>query len=330
MPRNTADKKAERLLHLIGVLNSGEGYSGPDLAEIMGVSLRTVYRDVVVLSTLVPIYYDQGYRLLADSQIANLAFTRDELLALALGMGTPALVAASHLSGATLSALNKVREQLNRRFGERNGADDAVSIHVEAYKPSIAMVRTLRVLEETINNHHRVELVYQTPLREKETVRAIDPYGLTFRIHTWYLVGFCHLRKCERVFRVDRITAVKPLPDRFERPASFSIEEFFADSWEVYVPSAKARARIKFHWDLETNVKPRLNGWGDFHGGNGKPVVFEGEVPISEEFCRWLLKFGGDAEVLEPPALREMIAAKIAEAARVYGVAPDPPRENTK
>ncbi len=312
-------KRAERFFHLIGLLRSGRGYTGAELAKITGVSQRTVYRDVVDLSTIVPIYYDDGYRLLAETYVANLALTRDELLALRLGAGIRPLADSSHLAAATRSALVKIEDQLARRFGADVSPDGEVVVHVAAHPTREGSARTLRMLEEATRERRTVNIVYFAFSRAETAARMVDPYGLTFRRHSWYVVGHCHLRKCTRVFRVDRILQIHKTPGRFEKPKSFSLEKFFADAWEVYASCLAARVKLAFAARLGPIVEPALGARGSFRAVAPKAVlVFDGEVPISDEFIRWLLAFDEDVEVLEPASLRAEIAGRHAAAARIY------------
>jgi predicted DNA-binding transcriptional regulator YafY len=226
-------KRTERLFLLVNLLRSGRGYTAPELAELLGVSPRTIYRDVVDLSSVVSVYYDGGYRLLTEEYVANLSFTRDELLALRLAVQLPPLAQASHLVAAARSALAKVDEQLDRRFGGDAGFDRSFSVHVAAHPLNPRMVRILRTLEDAVRTRRRVTITYYTLSRDATMARAVDPYGLSFRRHSWYLVGYCLLRREVRVFRLDRISRVKLTEDRFDRPEGFGVEKFFADAWEV-------------------------------------------------------------------------------------------------
>ncbi len=316
--------RAARLFHLISILRTGRGYTGTELADTMGVSQRTVYRDVVDLSDLVPIYYDEGYRLLSESFLANLTFTREELLALKLGVQMQSVAQASHLGAATNSALAKIEEQLIRRCREPDAGTDTITVHVKAHPLNDKTIKTLRVLENAIRARKTVRLNYYSLKRYKKTRRSIDPYGLTFRGHSWYLVGHCHLRRTMRVFRLDRILTVERTPSRFERPEGFSLEEFFADTWETFAAGHKAKVVLRFNQRAEPIAKPMLAGRGEFRKHrDAKIVIFEGEVPLSDEFCRWLLTLGGNVEVLEPLELREQVAEKHREAAALYAPAPD-------
>jgi predicted DNA-binding transcriptional regulator YafY len=111
--------KTERLFHLVNILRSGNGYRVADLARALNVSERTIYRYVVDLSEVIPIYYDKGYRIMAEARLANMAFMREELLAIKLAFKTTELLAGSAgLTPAMRAALNKIEDQLSCRFGD--------------------------------------------------------------------------------------------------------------------------------------------------------------------------------------------------------------------
>lgn len=113
--------RAERLLHMVNILRSGKGYCASELAHALGVSKRTIYRDVVDLSQQVPIYYDRGYRLLREWHLAGVAFTRDELLSLKRALETDSAPAGPRGPAAKLrAALDKINDQLWERFGDRD------------------------------------------------------------------------------------------------------------------------------------------------------------------------------------------------------------------
>ncbi len=108
-------KKAERLFCLANILSSGKGYRAAELAETLGVSERTIYRDVVDLSDLVPIYYDHGYRVLRGGHADEPAFTHRELLAIKLVFKTMELVGGDgFFTPAMRAALSKIEHRISR------------------------------------------------------------------------------------------------------------------------------------------------------------------------------------------------------------------------
>jgi predicted DNA-binding transcriptional regulator YafY len=268
----------------------------------------------------VPVYYDEGYRLLSESFLANLTFTAEELLALKLGVQMQALAQGSHLGAATKSALAKIEEQLARRsLGNDNGEEEAITVHIKAHPLNGKTVKTLKTLEAAIKTRRPVDLRYYSLSSDEKRKRTVDPYGLTFRRHSWYVVGYCHFRRTARVFRLDRIFEAKLKPGKFERPEGFSIESFFEDSWEVFASGKKMTAVLRFNRWAKAIAEPMLSHRGEFKPGPDGSWLFEGDLPHSDELNRWLMTLGSEVEVLEPAALREEIATKLREAASLYG-----------
>jgi proteasome accessory factor C len=79
----------------------------------------------------------------------------------------------------------------------------------------------LPVLTQAAESHVRVELEYYSSSRTEHTRRRVDPWALFPASGHWYLAGWCHLARAERLFRVDRMLSVTPLGERFEVPTGF-------------------------------------------------------------------------------------------------------------
>lgn len=83
------------------------------------------------------------------------------------------------------------------------------------------------VLEQAVAERRSVEINYFSMTREEFTTRKVDPYGLRPDGDLFWMVAYCHLREDMRVFRVDRIKEATLTHSPFERPDTFSLEEFF-------------------------------------------------------------------------------------------------------
>jgi proteasome accessory factor B len=85
-------------------------------------------------------------------------------------------------------------------------------------------------LEAATRLHKRVTLTYQAATNGLTSKRDVDPYAMVYREGAWLVVGWCHLRKEIRSFRVDRIReavmAAKPKSPDFERPADFDVKAY--------------------------------------------------------------------------------------------------------
>jgi len=141
--------------------------------------------------------------------------------------------------------------------------------------------------------------------------RTLDPLGLVLKGGAWYLVA--RRSAGMRVYRVSRFTSVRVRAEGFERPEGFDLASYW-DEWSRTFESSLRRVEVKLRAsDLVRRFLPR-----DIRGEDGVYVV--GFESLEDAF-RELLKFGADAEVLEPPELRERIAETAAATAALYRAA---------
>jgi predicted DNA-binding transcriptional regulator YafY len=138
--------------------------------------------------------------------------------------------------------------------------------------------------------------------------RTLDPLGLVLKGGAWYLVARRSVGM--RVYRVSRFASVRIREDGFDRPEGFDLAVYWDESSRMFEAS-RPRVEVKVRAsELALRYLPR-----DLRGGDGVFVV--GFQSLEEAF-RELLRFGPDAEVLEPVELRDRIAATAAEVSAMY------------
>jgi predicted DNA-binding transcriptional regulator YafY len=142
----------------------------------------------------------------------------------------------------------------------------------------------------------------------------VDPYGLTFKIGAWYLVGYCHLREGIRTFALDRIKWLRVDQNaRFRYPKDFDLSEWLSKGWQLQAGGEPTVVAVRFIKE----VAPWISG-GHWHPTQqiekepGGSLIFRVTVSGYEEILYWVLSFGAQAEVLEPAPLR----AAVVEAAQ--------------
>jgi len=214
-----------RVLALLELLQARGVIGGADLARALEVDRRTLRRYITTLEDLgIPIMTTQGrfggYQVVPGFKLPPMIFSDEEALALAVG-----LMAARGLGLAeTLPAVATARDKLERVFPiklkQRLRAVDE-SIALELARPVAAIdQQVLGLLCTATQERRRVHMAYQTR-SDARTEREFDPYGLVYRAGRWYIVGWCHLRRGLRSFRLDRVASVNRLTTMFERPANF-------------------------------------------------------------------------------------------------------------
>ncbi len=139
--------------------------------------------------------------------------------------------------------------------------------------------------------------------------RPVEPYGMAHRRGHWYLVG--RSPDGERMYRVDRVDSLEigENPGAFEKPKNFDIKAVVASQpWEAGSDP-----------EVETTVRfdPEVAWWAARSLGLPEPEAeLTATVPVAnrDAFVGWVLSFGGSAEVLEPPEMRDAVAGRVREA----------------
>ncbi|MGO1591926.1 MAG: helix-turn-helix transcriptional regulator [Ancrocorticia sp.] len=229
----------ERALALLNLLQTHRHWPGSELAERLGVSERTVRRDVERLRDLGYRIESSagaagGYRLEAGSAVPPLLLTDEEAVAMAIGLRVAA--ARRLISGpeTAITALAKLEQVLPARLRKRVNALAEVVQPAGISSGAPVSSDVLGELAMACRDHERVRFSH-TSVQGKTTRRNVDPHALAPAERHWYLLCWDRDRDDWRTFRVDRISDIQQTGVIFE-PAPLTaeeIEEFvlIARSW---------------------------------------------------------------------------------------------------
>lgn len=182
----------------------------------------------------------------------------------------------------------------------------------------------LATLSDALLARKRVYFDYYAIHRDDKSAREVSPYGLFFQQGHWYLVGHDETRGERRIFRVDRMEAVRvnttsPKSADFEVPADFSVAAYIERKpWELGAEEeAPLRAEVLFH--PPASLWAARNGHGDLleeHPDGSALRAFE--LRRADPFLRWILRLQGEAELVGPPGLVAELHALTRELAARY------------
>jgi predicted DNA-binding transcriptional regulator YafY len=207
-----------RLLRLLSVLQARPEWAGSDLAERLGVTSRTVRRDVAKLRNLgYPVHAAPGvaggYRLGAGASLPPLLLDDDEAVAVAFSLRTSASHSVSGVGEASVRALTKLDQMLPRRLRERAAAIGQATVPLIG--PGLALdPDALTTIAQACRRCERLEFRYRDRYAASTTRRA-EPHRLVQAGYRWYLVARDIDRGEWRTFRADRIEAPKLTGVRF-------------------------------------------------------------------------------------------------------------------
>ncbi|HEY1573955.1 MAG TPA: YafY family protein [Pseudonocardiaceae bacterium] len=308
-----------RLLRLLSLLQGRPEWSGAELADRLGVTDRTVRRDVDKLRGLgYPVHAGTGvtggYRLGAGAALPPLLLDDDEAVAVAIGLRVATAGAVTGIEETSVRALAKLEQVLPHRLRRRIGALQDYTVRVTVDGGPTVDPDVLTALANACRDHERLRLDYRDH-HDNTSLRTVEPHRLVNWGRRWYLLAWDTDRAAWRTFRVDRLTPRVPTGPKFppREPPGGDVVDYVTRG--VASAAWRYRARIVVHAPADV-VTERIN-----------PAVGVVEV-IDEQRC--VLVTGGgsvdsiavhlglldlDFEVTEPPEL----VAKVRALADRYG-----------
>ncbi|MFJ8625893.1 helix-turn-helix transcriptional regulator [Kitasatospora sp. NPDC093550] len=298
-----------RLLNLLSLLQTPREWPGSELAERLGVSPRTIRRDIDRLRDLgYPVQATMGavggYRLVAGTAMPPLLLDDEEAVAIAVGLRAGAGHAVVGIEEASVRALGKLLQVLPGRLRHRVGALNNATVPLLGGDGPTVDPDDLTLIAGAVTNHERLRFAYRS-YDGTGTSRNVEPERLVSVGRRWYLVGYDLDRADWRLFRVDRLS------EPFATGARFTPRPLPAEDAAAYVagklrrPSPSGTVVATVHAPAEL-VRQRF-----------RPGDSEIE-PVDEHSCRlrsrsdsleWtamrLLSLDRAFEVHEPPELRE-------------------------
>lgn len=206
--------KSDRLFDLLTILRDARTHRAEDLARRLGVSVRTIWRDMDALrASGVPVEGERGlgYRLSDQIALPPLTLNPDELEALNLGLAIVAEAADPDLKAAADRLAAKIDAASPERAVPAREAWKFVRSPFQDAARGFAHLPTLRA---AIKARQKLRLVYHSK-GDRVTNRVIRPLHLEHWGRVWSLTAWCDLRQAFRVFRVDLIQTAEALPELF-------------------------------------------------------------------------------------------------------------------
>lgn len=217
-----------RALQLLSLLQTHRYWPGQELAERLGVSPRTLRRDVERLRDLgYPVDATRGvaggYQLAAGASLPPLVVDDDEAVALAVGLRTAAQSGIAGVDEASVRALAKVVQVMPPQLRRRVDALRTTTLSTTFGPGPTADAGVLTVLAQACRDEERLDFAYVARDGQAST-RTVEPHRLVSIERRWYLVAYDLTRFDWRSFRLDRIAEPRPTGTRF-RPRTLPAED---------------------------------------------------------------------------------------------------------
>jgi predicted DNA-binding transcriptional regulator YafY len=311
-----------RLLRLLSVLQTRREWSGADLAGRLGISTRTLRRDVDKLRDLdYPIHAGMGpgggYRLGAGAALPPLLLDDDEAVAVAVGLRAAAGGTLTGIEEASVRALAKLEQVLPSRLRHRVSALHSVTLPLPGAGPPVDPA-VLTVIATAARDRLRIRFRY-TSHDGTQGSRAAEPHQLVRTDRRWYLLAWDTARDGWRTFRADRITSPQITGPRFtpRDPPGGDAAAYVSRS----VSSAPYRyqARIRLHAPAKAAAERLPPTVGHIQADGEHACILHTGAESPDVLAIYVAIIGTEFEILDPPELAEHVlalAGRLTRAAR--------------
>lgn len=296
------DSRLFRILYYI--LEKGK-VTANELSEKFEVSVRTIYRDIDVISSAgIPIYATQGKG--GGIEIADDFVLKKSLLS--EKEQEQILVALKGLEGINKQYENELLTKLSAFFKIKN--TNWIEVDFTNWQRGNEYDELFNDIKSAIINKNIIRFTYFSS-NEKETSREVKPIRLLFKGWDWYVYTFCLLRNEFRYFKLSRIRDLKILDENFE------------DSYEDVVLIKKMEykdivyVKLKFDRKVAFRVYDEMGDIKEDEEGN---LYAEIELPNDYNLYNYIFSFGESVEVLEPIEIRNNIRDMINKMSRIYNM----------
>ncbi len=298
-----------RLLQLLSLLQTPREWPGPELAQRLGVTERTVRNDIGRLRDLgYPVLATRGsiggYRLSAGAAMPPLLLDDDEAVAIAVSLSTASGGSVEGMEETALRALTKMLQVLPKRLSSRVDALQAHTVRVTGRRRGPDVEGKLLALVAAAARDREVMRFAYSDHSGSATERRVEPYRLVNWGMRWYLVAYDLERDDWRTFRVDRMSQTRSVGHRFR------LRDLPAEDVAAYVASKTRQVQMKVTGRVVVHaaasvVEERMGPWtqGSIEplGDDRCRVQIGARSP--EDIAFWLGVLETDFEVEDPPEL---------------------------
>lgn len=307
MSRLPETTRVSRILDIIwNISRAPKQWTRKRLAEHFEVSERMITNDLQVIQHGLRFELanekGMGYYFVSVPQLPSVSYSLSEALALVLAAQSGRRMGGiphADLSSA-IARLSSVFPPEMRSLVERmdSGTEGGAYLHRE---------EMLAICSQAVSQRKALDITYVTASRDGDlSCRRVDPYAVVPYVKSWHLIGYCHLRRDIRTFKLDRIQDVVQTTTSFLPDDDFELEDYLSSGWGL-IRGLEAPAI-----DVELLFSPETGRWvaeEQWHGSQQIEWLDDGRlrfrvhIQITPEFQRWVLRYGSGVEVLAPASL---------------------------
>jgi predicted DNA-binding transcriptional regulator YafY len=302
--------KLPRLIEIVTILLNRKTITASELAERFGVSIRTIYRDIEVLSSAgIPIYTTQGVNggisIMEEYSLNRTMLSENDKNSI--------LFALHSLRSTKYPEVDAVLEKLSGIF--QSNVSDWINVDFSPWGSNPNANSKFVDIKNAILKCKVIEIDYINT-QSKKTTREIEPLRLSFKHQAWYLWAWCRQREDFRTFRISRIKRVKITNETFDRMCERTSKSAKNQNAEVV-------RKVPVHCVLQFTEGALYRLYDDYddteiHDNGDGTYTIEVDFPEDDWVYGYILSFGSHVKVIEPQHIREIIKEKARRIAEFY------------
>ena len=296
-----------RLFQIVYLLMEKPQITAKELAKILEVSERTIYRDIDKLTLAgIPIYTNQGKNggisILPNYILNKAVLTKEEKEKI--------LESLNALNEVSLWKDEESISKLQSFLGEQ--CQDWIEIDFSSWGTSEDDVNVFTQIKEAIFHHRYIKIMYysnQGTLSE----RTIKPLKLCFKDQAWYLYAYCCLREDYRFFKLKRMSAITVSDTCFEPEMPGKVLQEGSRTYSQQTSSIP----VTFEIDLDMAFRAYEELTNISIGNNGS-LLCTVNVTDLNWFISYVLSYGSHMRILEPSDIKEKVIQEIEKMKNMY------------
>jgi predicted DNA-binding transcriptional regulator YafY len=318
-----ASERVSRLVQLITLLQTRTGWDAESLATELGISTRTLFRDLNTLEQAgIPCRSEDGggYRIQHGFFLPPVALSASEVLGL---MQLTRFIGNhrerpfhAHALSAIYKMITTVQEPLRGMCGQMLSS---ISVEPDPKLDAEGEASYFTQLQQSIDMGRACQITYEAVNGEGESTMLVEPYLLHHVNRAWYVLGKTDLHREVRMLKLVRIRSLELLTTRFKKPLSYKIENKLGKAWRL-IPEGKIyNIELVFSARVATNVSEVR-----WHETQQTQRLDDGRCRLSfeidglNEIAWWVCGYANQVEVVKPKKLRQIVANLHRDAAAQY------------
>lgn len=316
--------RVSRIVNILTTLQSGHKYSPADFEKLLGVSKRTVFRDLKELQTIgVPYKYDSkngSYNIDPKFFLPPIDLSFQEALSLLLLVHKMRNHLPIPFKNSALLAGLKIENNLPadiRQYCQSSLAK--ITVASEQYSSVKLLDNIYTTIQRAIRKKAMLHFSYSSLYENSIIDTVLHPYHLLYKKRAWYVIGYSKFHNSVHTFNLGRIKTTEILDKCFTDGDNFDVHEYLGRAW-CLIPEGKLYdVRLLFSPLVARNVaevqwhNTQKAQWNE----NGS-VVLSFRVDGLGEISWWVLGYGDQVQVLAPAALRNRVVGRAQKLVEIH------------